>query len=217
MRPVIAYTLVFALLSGIAYAQPLKPMAEGSFDGIPLEQAMSTLRVLGKWILPQHGTIQVFTMAGGPQKGCVGAETDLDRCAGARLYVAAEDSLTETHGLTTKFYPETYFLLRGVNGTGWYLPEKETLKFITADHFSLLVCGTTFTTKLSGGAIVPTAYILRVTRQEEKGGRFSFGATMERYDSPRLGPMGCGADHMMDRDENFHVVPRLQRPGPAPR
>lgn len=216
MRPLIALILLVALY-GAAYAQPLKPMAKGAFDGIPLEQAMSTLHVLGKWILPQHGTLQVFTMAGGPQKGCLGAETDPDRCTSARLYVAAEDALTETHGLTTKFYPETFFLLRGVNGTGWYLPEKETLKFITPDRFSLLVCGTKFTTQLSGGAIVPTAYVLSVTRWENKGGRFSFSAIMEKYDSPRLGPMGCGADHMMDRDENFVVVPRLQRPGPAPR
>ena len=210
-------TIAVALLSGMAYAQPLKPMAQGSFDGIPLAQAMSTLRVLGKWILPQHGAIQVFTMAGGPQQGCLGTETDPDRCTSARLYVAAEDSLTETHGLTTTFYPETYFLLRGVNGTGWYLPEKGTLKFITTDRFSLLVCGSKYTTELSGGALVPTAYFLRVTRREEKGNRFLFNATMEKYDSPRPGPMGCGADPMMDRDENIHVVPRLQRPGPAPR
>ena len=217
MRHAIASMLVAALSTGLAFAEPLRPMPKGSFDGIPLEQAMSTLRVLGKWILPQHGTIQVFTMAGGPQKGCLGAETDPDRCTSARLYVAAEDSLTETHGLTTNFYPETYFLLRGVNGTGWYLAKSESLKFITTDRFSLLVCGTKFTTQLSGGAIVPTAYVLRVTRQEERGRRFSFSANMEKYDSPRLGPMGCGADHMMDRDENFHVVPRLQSPGPARR
>jgi hypothetical protein len=217
MKSVIASILLAGLVSGMAYAQPLKPMARGSFDGIPLDQAMSTLRVLGKWILPQHGTLQVFTTAGVQQRRCLGAETDPDRCTGARLYVAAEDSLTETHGLTTKFYPETFFLLRGVNGTGWSLPERETLKFITADRFSLLVCGTKFTTQLSGGAIVPTAYILRITRQEEKGGRFSFSAIMEKYDSTRLGPIGCGMDHMMDRDENFVTVPRLQKPGPAPR
>lgn len=213
MRPAIASMLLVALLSGMANAQPLKPMAKGSFDGIPLEQAMSTLRVLGKWILPEHGTIQVFTMAGVRQKGCIGAETDPDRCSTARLYVAAADALTETHGLTTRFYPNTFFLLRGVNGTGWYLPEKETLKFITPDRYSLLVCGT----KGTPDRWVPTAYALHVTRREEKGGRFSFGATMENYDSRRLDSMGCGADHMMDRDENFLVVPRLQRPGPAPR
>jgi hypothetical protein len=210
--------LLVMLLSGVAYAQPLKPMSKGSFDGIPLEQAMSTLRVLGKWILPRHGTVQVFTMAGGQQKGCIRAETDPDQCLGARLYLAAQDSLIETRGLTTEFKPETFFLLRGVNGTGWYLPEKETLKFITANRYSLLVCGTKFTTQLSGGAIVPTAYMLRVTRREEKGKRYSFGATMEKDDeSPRLWQIGCGADHMMDRDENFHVAPRLMKPGKAPR
>jgi hypothetical protein len=216
MRSVVASPLVIALLFGAAYAEPLKPMAKGTFDGIPLDQAMSTMRVLGKWILPKHGTIQVFTMAGVTQKGCLGAETDPDQCTSARLYVAAEDALTETHGLTTQFYPETYLLLRGVNGTGWYLPDAETLKFITPDRFSLLVCGTKFTTELSGGAIVPTKYMLRITRHAETGGRFLFSATMEKQDTPGF-EEACGADHMMDRDENFHVVPRLQKPGPAPR
>jgi len=216
MRPVSASVLLFALLSGMAHAQPLEPMAPGSFDGVPLAQAMSTLRVLGKWILPQHGTIQVFTTAGGPQQGCLGTETDPDRCTSSRLYVAAEDSVTDTHGLTTRFYPETYFLLRGVNGTSWYLPEKETLKFIATDSFSLLVCGSKYTPELSGGALVPTAYSVHIKRREEKGNRFSFGATMEKSDHPRV-PRACGADHMMDRDENIHVVPRLQKPGPVPR
>ncbi len=157
-------------------------------------------------------------MAGGPQKGCIGAETDPDQCASARLYVAAEDSLIETHGLSTKFYPETYILLRGVNGTGWYLPEKGTLKFITADSYSLDVCGSEFTTKLSGGAIVPTAYTLSVVRREEKDKSYSFSASMEKKDDgSHFGQMGCGVDQMFERDENYHTNPPSIKPGKAPR
>ncbi|HEY3638408.1 MAG TPA: hypothetical protein VGK90_09675 [Rhizomicrobium sp.] len=211
-----ALALLIMLLPGAAHAQQLKPMAKGVFDGIPLDQAMSTLRVLGKWILPRDGTLQVFTMSGGSQKGCLGAETDPDQCASARLYVAAEDSPVEVNGLAIRFSPETYFLLRGVNGLGWYLPENEPLKFITDDHFSLLVCGSKFTTQLSDGAVVPTAYTLDVTRQHEKDNRYSFSATMEKY-GDNLVKIGCGADHMMARDENFHVVPSLMQPGAAPR
>jgi hypothetical protein len=213
-----ASMLLVVLLSSVTYAQPLKPMTKGSFDGIPIEQAMSTLHVLGKWILPQHGTIQVFTLAGGPQKGCIGAETDPDYCASGRLYVAAEDSLIETRGLTTQFYPETYFLLRGAGGTGWYLPENGTLKFITADSYSLDVCGSEFTTKLSGGAIIPAAYTLRVVRREEKDKRYFFSATMEKHDSgSRFGQRGCGFDQMFARDENFKTNPPSIKPGKAPR
>lgn len=216
MRYIATSMLLAMLLSGGAYAQPLKPMAKGSFDGTPLDQAMSTLHVLGKWILPRHGSVQVFTMAGSShQAGCIGDETDPDRCTGARLYVAAEDSLIVTKGLTTKFGQETYFLLRGVDGTGWYLSKNETLKFISENHFSLLVCGSKFMTKLSGGAIVPTAYIVNIIRSLGGDKKYTFRATMENIDS-RM-PRGCGMDQIMLRDENFHTVPSLIKPGKAPR
>jgi hypothetical protein len=127
------------LLSGGAYAQPLRSIAKGSFDGIPLDQAMSTLHVLGKWVLPKHGSVQVFTMAGSHQDGCIGDETCPDRCNTSRLYLAAEDSLIVTKGWTTNFGQEAYFLLRGVNGTGWYLSKNETLKFASENRFSLFV------------------------------------------------------------------------------
>lgn len=218
MKTFSASMLPVLLLSTAVYAQPLKPMIGGSFDGIPIEQAMSTLHVLGKWALPRHGTMQVFTLAGGRPNGCMGAETDPDQCATARLYVAAEDSLIESHGLATQFYPETYFLLRGVNGTGWYLPKGGTPKFLTDDSYSLIVCGSKFTKELSGGAIVPTAYILTVTRQEEKDKRYSFSASMEKHDDPsHFKETGCTWDDVFERDENFHTAPRDMRPGRVPR
>ena len=201
------------LLSGGACAQPLRPMAKASFDGIPLDQAMSTLHVLGKSILPRHGSVQVFTMTGSHQAGCVGDETDPDQCNSARLYLAAEDSLIETKGLTTTFGPEAYFLLRGVNGTGWYLAKKETLKFVSENNFSLLVCGSKFTTKLSGGATVPTAYTLNISRSLGGDRKYTFGATMENI-GDRI-PAECGMDQIMQRDESF--VPHRMNPGKAPR
>jgi hypothetical protein len=190
-------------------------MTKGSFDGIPLDQAMSTLHVLGKWLLPRHGSVQVFTMAGSHQAGCIGDETDPDQCNSARLYLAAEDSLIETKGLTTSFGQEAYFLMRGVNGTGWYLARKETLKFLSENSFSLLVCGSKFTTKLSGGAIVPTAYTLHIGRSLGEDRKYTFSATMENI-GDRV-PMECGIDQIMQRDENFHTSPPLISPGEAPR
>jgi hypothetical protein len=210
MRLVHILVLLAALLPCATSAQTLKPMHNAPFDGIPIEQAMSTLHVLGKWILPQHGALQVFTMARGHQEGCMGDETDPDRCVTARLYVAAEDSLVETHGLSTQFYPETYFLLRGVNGTGWYLPKGGTLKFTTPDSYLLKVCGSKFTTKLSGGAIVPTTYILKVVRRRGKDKRYSFSATMEQQKNE------CPADEMFERDENVITSPPAILPGKAP-
>lgn len=205
--------LLVMLLSGGACAQPLRPMAKASFDGIPLDQAMSTLHVLGKWILPRHGSVQVFTMAGSHQAGCVGDETDPDQCNSARLYLAAEDSLIETKGLTTTFGQEAYFLLRGVNGTGWYLAKNETLKFVSENSFSLLVCGSKFTTKLSGGAIVPTAYTLNISRSLDEDRKYTFSARMENI-GDRI-PAGCSMDQIMQRDENF--VPHHMNAGKAPR
>jgi hypothetical protein len=140
----------------------------------------------------------------------MGDETDPDRCVAARLYVAAEGSLVETRGLSTQFYPETYFLLRGVNGTGWYLPKDGTLKFITPDSYLLKVCGSKFTTELSGGAIVPTTYILKVVRREGKDKKYSFSATMEQQRNE------CPADEMFEHDENVITSPPTIMPGKAP-
>lgn len=216
MRSISASMLIVAALAGAAFAQPLRPMEKGFFDGIPLDQAMSTLHVLGKWMLPRDGSIQVFTMAGIRQKGCIGADSDPEQCSTSRLYVAAEDSVIETHGMSTKFYPATHFLLRGTNGTGWFLPEKGTLKFDTSDNFSLLVCGSQFTTHLSGGAIVPTAYTLHIIRKVGKDKQPYFTATMKALES-RLWPKGCGGGEMFGRDENFRTDPSSIKPGKAPR